>query len=524
MLKTETDQASQSEAIVQLLQQPTAYAERPKQVQTIETHISWVFLTERYAYKLKKPVSFDFLDFSTAELREQACREELRLNRRLAPDVYIDVAPISPDQFGRLRLGGKGTPIDWVVKMRRLSAEHSLDKLIQTRQLRSSDIHVLARALVEFYGQLPPLTVRIDEYRQQLEQHIHANHHELLTSEYGFSVALLERLHEQQMRLLRLAPELLDDRVRDGRIVEGHGDLRPEHVYFESRPTIIDCVEFNSELRSLDVLDELAYLAMECDLLGAESIGKQIVSYYQQGSADHAPLEVFGFYKLYRACVRAKVLSLRSLQVAADIGQSLLEQAERYLQLATNYCNTLGPPLLVVVRGLPGSGKSTLARALTESLKIELLQTDAIRRELFKPPLDDAGYGEQHYNPRAREQVYQEMFRRASNLLDARQSVVLDGTFLSTEQRRRAVKLALKHDSKPLIVRCTCPKDVSLGRIVTRQASGTSLSEARPDFFDKQEQAEEPDPSGLPVLTVNTTEGLPTLQRYVFTRLRSLLA
>ncbi len=150
--------------IVEFLSCPDSYADRPARVDCIETHISWVFLTDRYAYKLKKPVSFDFLDFTTLALREAACREEVRLNRRLATDVYLDVLPVTKDGGGRLKLGGNGTPIDWVVKMRRLPADRALDRLIEAHALTENETSGLAAKLTEFYQQLPPTTIRVDDY------------------------------------------------------------------------------------------------------------------------------------------------------------------------------------------------------------------------------------------------------------------------------------------------------------------------------------------------------------------------
>ena len=522
MVTTVVDEVGVSERVVEMLGRCASYPEGTKRVERVETHISWVFLTDRHAYKLKKPVLYDFLDFSTGELRHRACEEEVRLNRRLAPNTYIGVVPITSGRLGRLKLGGTGTAIDWVVKMRKLPAEHTLDSLIRNGHLGNRETTQLAEVLAEFYLRQPPLNVNVDDYRRQIENHVQANRRELLSGEHHLPISLIERLHERQIRLLRLAPYLLDNRVRDGRIVEGHGDLRPEHIYFNSHPTIIDCIEFNAELRSLDVLDEMAFLAMECDLLGAESIGDRVVDYYQQSNADPAPQALLEFYKLYRACVRAKVLSLRSMQVETKTELTTLQQSEQYLHLATKYSDAVGPPLLVVVRGLPGSGKSTLASALIESLEVELLQTDAIRREIFGQPKSSIKYGQGQYKPDARRQVYDEMFRRASVLLDASRSVVLDGTFLSNEQRIQAINLAHRYEAAPLIVHCSCPNDVALRRIGARLENGATLSDAHPDFFDLQQQADEPDTIDLPGLTVDTTESLPVIQQKVLASLRSL--
>ncbi len=304
-------------AVLAMLARPDAYASRPRAVEQVETHISWVFLTDRHAYKLKKPLKFDFLDYSTPELRRRACLQEVRLNRRLAPDVYLGVLPITRGPRGALQLNGWGDPIDWVVKMRRLPAERSLESLIIRGELTPPQVDRLGRWLIDFYQQLPPLSESADAYRGAIESHVLANRRELLRPEHRMTVALVKRVHTAQLRLLVLAPELLNERVCDGRIIDGHGDLRPEHVYLLPAPTVIDCIEFNDTFRRLDVLDELGFLAMECDRLGTPWVGRQLLERYFDVGGEHPHEALLNFYKCYRACVRAKVLALRSEQVDA---------------------------------------------------------------------------------------------------------------------------------------------------------------------------------------------------------------
>ncbi len=512
-----------SNPVVELLCNRNTYTERPKLVEQIETHISRVFLTDGYAYKLKKPVKFDFLDFSTPELRHVVCNQELRLNRRMTSDVYLNVLPITQSASRRLQLNGRGTPVDWVVKMRRLPAKHALDRRIGAGNISERDVLRVASKLTDFYQRQPPLTVRTDEYRQQIESHTIANRRELMNREHHFSPRMIKRLDHAQQRLLRLAPDLLDNRVQDGRIIDGHGDLRPEHIYLNGQPTIIDCLEFSAELRSLDVLDELAFLAMECDLLGAEWIGQTIIEHYQRVSGDKAPGVLLAFYKLYRACVRAKVLSLRAAQLGKTQSQQALASAEKYLQLGEQYGHTLGPPILFVVRGLPGSGKSTLATVIAESLNMELIQTDAVRRDLFGPSLRPADFGQRQYHPDARARVYDEVFRRATELLGQGQSVILDGTFLSADLRRQAVELGRRYNAEPLVVVCQCPREVAIGRIRERIETGNSLSQTRPEFYDQQQRLDENDPSDLPTQHLDTTSSLPMLEAEIFTHLRRIL-
>lgn len=514
------DRREQSEAIVKMLADPRSYFQRPSRVECIETHISWVFLTDRFVYKLKKPVRYDFLDFSTPALRRQACQDEVRLNRRLAAEIYLGVVPISKDSRGSFHLGVGETPVDWVVKMRRLPAERALDQLIESDQLTSEEIARLASALADFYQRLPPVTVKVDQYRQRVEKQLMANRRELLHGDHGFSASLVKRVHAAQLGFLRMVPELLDERVCDGRIVEGHGDLRPEHVYLNPHPVVIDCIEFNAELCQIDVVDELGFFAMECDYLGAGTVGQKVIDRYCRQNGDAPSAELLSFYKSYRACVRAKVLALRAQQTLLEEKQEFLDKAGKYLDLADSYASEFARPLLIVVRGLTGTGKSTLAAALAESLGIDLLQTDAIRQEIFGPADGSAKYNEDRYRPENRERVYREMLRLAGENLSHRLGVLLDGTFLSASLRSEVVSLAQQYGATALIVNCRCPDEVAVQRIADRIAGGQTLSEARPELFRYQQQEEEPFSPSLPILDIDTTGSLPVMTESVFARLR----
>jgi aminoglycoside phosphotransferase family enzyme/predicted kinase len=520
-----TDALCQSEEIVEFLRQPKAFAERSSKVEVIETHVSWVFLTDRFAYKLKKPVRFDFLDFSTPDLRRRACEEEVRFNRRLAPHIYLGAVPITLFT-GRPRVGGKGMAIDWLVKMRRLPADCAVDRIIRCGELADRQVHQIGLLLAEFYQHLPPLAMRSEECRSEIEKHVRDNRLELVDPRHGLDLNSVQRVIESQIRLMRLQPDLLDNRVRDGRIVDGHGDLRPEHIYLAPLPTIIDCVEFNSVYRHLDVADELSFLAMECAALGAEWVGDQILEYYCEESGDDIAPELLAFYKIYRACVRSKVCVLRAGQLSDNERRTSLDDARRYLRLAETYCKQLGPPLLLVVRGLTGTGKSTLATALAEALEINCLKTDVIRRELFGRSEARVDYNDAIYNPQNRERVYGEMFRRAETLLEAGHSVILDGTFLAADLRARADALAKRYNARPAFVRCNCPEEIATRRIAARMNSGTSLSESRPEIRQRQKTEEELDPPDIRSFVVDTSRALPAilddllvmLRQHLFTR------
>jgi predicted kinase len=271
------------------------------------------------------------------------------------------------------------------------------------------------------------------------------------------------------MRLVRLYPEMIESRVCDGRIVEGHGDLRPEHIYLTPTPVVIDCVEFRRDFREIDVLDELCFLAMECERLGAAYIGKQILDYYCRVSADHPPAALAMLYRAYRACVRAKVHVLRARQLSGVQRSAAQGDARDYLQLADRYAARLGPPVMLLVRGRSGTGKSTLAAALAEGLALEYLTTDVLRQELFGTG-QAAAFQQGSYTPENRQRVYDVLAQRATELLSSGVSVVVDGTFLTRASRRPLLEAAQQHRAVSLILECTCPLPVAQQRIAARRA------------------------------------------------------
>lgn len=329
---------------VRFLKRRTSYAERPKQVASIETHMSWVFLTDEHAYKLKKPVRQPFLDFGTIEARRRNCALELRLNRRLAPDVYLGLVPIRIDKSGRLSLEGSGEIVDWLVKMRRLPAERTLGHAIAQRTVRPAELRRVVAALARFYRGAPKARIAKNSYRRRFEADIRTNRSELSKPRWRLPIELVRKATEAQLAFLRRRSRLLDARVRDRRIVEAHGDLRPEHVYLGPKPVITDCLEFNRAFRILDPADELAYLALECEMLGDAETGRRLLDLYEELSRDRPPDPLLRFYMSERACLRAKLaiwhLKDRTLRHRAKWRRKAL----RYLRLACSYADAFAEP------------------------------------------------------------------------------------------------------------------------------------------------------------------------------------
>jgi aminoglycoside phosphotransferase family enzyme/predicted kinase len=505
------------DAVIRRLRDPNVYPDHPREVKEVETHISRVFLTDHFVYKLKKSVKFKFLDFSTPEKREAACREEVALNRRMTHDVYLSILPITIDPSGEMNLGGRGRVIDWLVQMRRLPADRMLDEMIRTGRLADADVRRLADRLANYYVAAQPLTVRPEEYHTALVAHVKDNLQSLLASAEA-NPSAVRQSHAAQLRLLNCRPELFRSRARDGRVVDGHGDLRPEHICLTNPPAVYDCIEFSADLRRVDVLDELCFLAMDCDLLNADSVGRSILDAYLAKSGDRASPECIPFYKAYRACVRSKVAVLRARQLSGEGRQAQIHLSEQYLELANRYVRLAGTrPLLLVVTGLIGTGKSTLARFVAEELGIEILRTDEIRKETIPGASESDQFGEGRYRPEARARVYGELVRRAAEKLSVGTSVILDGTFTRAADRRAAVRCAHEWKADVFIVDCVCSRDTALRRIQARlHQNEPDASEARSEFYDLQAAERSCEENAAVDLRINTTESLTTQAAYIF--------
>jgi aminoglycoside phosphotransferase family enzyme len=323
---------------VAFLRLPGSYPDPTRRVTAVETHMSWVFLADSLAYKLKKPVCYDFLDFSTVEARRQDCEAELRLNRRLAADVYLAVVPLRQAADGHLGLRGKGRVVDWLVKMRRLPAERMLDNLIRQRKVSQDAICSLARKFAAFYASAVPEPIDAASYRQRLADQIDESLRELSRPEFGLPVERVVGLADAQRVFLHEQAALLDARVAQRRIVEGHGDVRPEHVCLLPEPVVIDCLEFKRDFRIIDPLDELGgYLALECERLGMPEVGTWLLTSYGIAGDDHWPAPLLHFYQSCRAALRARLAIWHLRDEGCPDPQKWMDVANEYLDLAERH-------------------------------------------------------------------------------------------------------------------------------------------------------------------------------------------
>ncbi len=320
---------------VAFLSRPRNYPEPTGTVEPVETHRSWVFLTEQYAYKLKKPVVEELIELRSIEARRANCIEELRVNRRFDPDLYLDMVALTRLPSGALSVGGQGEPCDWLVRMRRLPADRMLDRLIAEGLFRASDLVPVVKLLCSVYRQ-SPASLSEEQYPRRLRRATLANRRELCLPEFGLSIEVIEDVCDRQLRFLDRA-SCFDERVRAKRIVDGHGDLRPEHICLDEAPRIIDALEFSTKLRTLDAVDEIGFLALECERLGAPQARRVLLDTYRREMDDAPPDALVHFYQSFRACVRARLAIRHLLDPTSRDPQRWPARARRYLELASRH-------------------------------------------------------------------------------------------------------------------------------------------------------------------------------------------
>lgn len=487
---------SHEQRIVRFLSNPATY--RDSQVRTIqrrETHVSHVFLAGKFAYKLKKPVKFPFLDASTLARRKRFCQLELLLNRRLAPKVYRRVVPVVETSSG-LRLGGRGRAVEWVVEMHRLPEERMLDRLVAQRRVTRQDMRRIADRLIPFFRSAARSRA-ISKYGRpdQVVELVLGNLRECQPF-VGVMLpepdrAFLEAAYRQYLALRR---PLLARRVREGRIIDGHGDLRCENICQTSPPSIFDCVEFQPAFRCGDIANDFSFLVMDLEFRGRHDLAQALADRYRKRLQDPTFDRVLPFYQCHRSLVRGKVRGFAWLQHPRTAeGRRIRELSRRHFKLAVRYARLFAPPRLILVGGVIGTGKSTLAKALSEALGAVWLRTDEIRlREFAAKRRPGQGFSGGLYAPHVSELVYQRMIRRAEALLAQGRSVVCDGTFSKASGRETLRQIAARHHASFHFFECVVPKAVALRRIAKRYAAKSDISEAKPEHYDRMRAGFDP--------------------------------
>jgi len=319
-----------SAAKLAFLRRPESFPDEPSEVEIIETHFAWVFLSRRFVYKLKKPIRFHVIDFTTVSARRANCELEIVLNRRLAEAVYIGVVPLAHDAGGGLALEGGGEVVDWLVKMHRLPRARMLDHAAPAGRVSARERRALINKLVRFYRRAARPRWSPAQYLARLDRALQSYGDQLESPELGLDSSRIERLVANQRRYLQRDADALAARIAHGRVVDAHGDLRPEHVYLSEEPQIIDCLEFSTDLRWLDSAEEICFLALECQRLGQAALADELSALYREQAGDPVPPTLWAFYRSQRASIRA-LLCAWHLQ---DEHRRWLERAEWYLDVA----------------------------------------------------------------------------------------------------------------------------------------------------------------------------------------------
>nr|WP_093191488.1 bifunctional aminoglycoside phosphotransferase/ATP-binding protein [Thiocapsa sp. KS1] len=474
---------------------PDAYPHPADLVEHIETHISHVFLAGAFAYKLKKPIDLGFLDFSTLERRRRCCEEELRLNRRLAPDLYIGLVGVAGTPSVP-RIGGPGPVQEYAVQMHRFPQEALLDR----RELSGELIDRLAVEIAEFHAWIP---VADSE------------------SPYGTPAAVLEPMIENlaPIRARTLLPDsgdrldcleswmrarwqasipMIERRRRNGYVRECHGDMHRGNIALvDGEIRIFDAIEFNPFLRWIDTASEIAFLVMDLDESGAAPLARRFLNRYLERSGDYELLAMLDLYKVYRALVRAKVMAIRLGQADPDSAQESRDTSTciRYLELAESYTARTRPPRLLIACGLSGSGKSCLGRRLGEALPLIHLRSDIERKRLFgisEAVSSRASLDAGIYFPTATEWTYARLLRLAEAILGYGYDVLVDATFITRARRARFWELARRRCIPAVILALDASVDVLRSRIICRQAENTDVSDADLLVLERQRLALEP--------------------------------
>ncbi|MEZ5540969.1 MAG: AAA family ATPase [Pseudomonadota bacterium] len=463
-------------ALVTALLRPEAYGHPAAAIELIETHISWVILTGDYAYKIKKPVDLGFLDFSTLELRRQCCHEEVRLNRRLAPEIYLDVVPVT-GTTAQPRVGGAGPAIEYAVRMRQFPQQAQFDRMLGRGELGAAQIDAVARLIAEFHRQadvagadtdyggpalvLQPVEENFRQVRACIGQDVPAQ----------AQVELLARWSRQAFARLQ---DTIAARKAAGCVRECHGDLHLRNLaWLDDRPLAFDCIEFNPALRWIDVISEVAFLIMDLEDHDQPSLARRFLNGYLEHSGDYAGARVLPFYLAYRAMVRAKVEAIRAAQpdLAAADRQTVLAAFHGYLVLAQGYTAPTRPALLVT-RGLSASGKTTLTQPLLERLGAVRIRSDVERKRLFGLTAlaaagADAGQG--IYTEAAGRRTYDRLAELADSVLAAGMPVIVDAACLRLEQVARFRALAAARGVACAVLEFHAPAAVLRERIVSRE-------------------------------------------------------
>lgn len=489
-----------SSHIIESLLNPQVYPVHTGSVNLIQTHISWLFITDTHVFKLKKPVNFGFLNFSTLELRHFFCNEEIRLNRRLCPDIYEQIVELR-EKDGSASFIGDGKVIDYAVMMERLPAERMLDRLVDNNSISVEEIRAVSQEICRFHS-VAPTTPYISEFGSP--KHINFNWQENFEQTAQFTTSTLPAEVSDIIRyyvdsFIDSNHEVFNERCRQGYIRECDGDIHLGNICLtKNKVYIFDCIEFNERFRYSDTAADIAFLLMDLDFHSRPDLADAALTEYISISGDTTLTKVIDFYKAYRAFVRGKVASMQLIdsgiskeaQYAAEIC------ATRYFRLAQGYClRSYLPPTLIITCGTMGCGKSTLVEQLAFELNLKSFNSDIMRKNLAGLSAETevrTGFEEGLYSKEMSLKTYLALKQKAGNELASGRSVIIDAGFATTAERAEFSILAEYHHSCFVIIFVQCDPDEQRSRLVGRALHGGSVSDGRAELLEKQNSIFEP--------------------------------
>lgn len=488
-----SDQEMVFEAVVAAMSDPGFYEPRPQIVEVRETHGSYVFLAADRAYKIKKPVVFTFLDYGTLPRRKLMCEEEIALNRRLAPAVYLGVCAVI-DRDGRLMLGEINDlrAVEYVVEMRRIPEEQTLAARVECGKIGLGEIAATAQRIATFHAEAAPIdlpdggvavTMRTaqETFSELLRLGGTAVSSKLSTAEY-FTNAFLKRYRG-----------LLRERNRDGLIRDVHGDLRAEHIVVGKQLEVIDCVEFDPQLRQIDVGADLSFLMMDLQRLGYPDLADQLLRHYREAGGNPGPNQLIAFYAAQRAWIRAKVALIKATKPMVPMGHQAVrsENVDSLLALARSLSWTARTPLLLIVCGTAATGKTTLAQAIEAISSFPIIGSDLVRKKLVG--LRPTDRGEQAlYTEKTNLDTYKELGRLTTEMLKQHGKAIVDATFRRHVDRNTFWQSVGSIEARLLIIECQVPTSIAIKRARQRERDPKRISDATAEIALQQHNQFEP--------------------------------
>lgn len=482
-------------AMLEFLSQPRSYAHQPDEVRHIQTHISHVFMAPPFVYKIKKPVDFGFLDYSTLEKRRRLCYKEVELNRRLAADVYLGVVAITQREGRCAFQEDESSPeevVEYAVKMKQLAPEYFLHRYIDRGELQQEHLDRVAGRLAEFYqnqktetphakwGQIETIKVNTDENFDQTEPFIGQ------TIDRNTFEAIRYFTH----RYYRQRPSLFQQRISAGCIVEGHGDLHLEHIHItDEQVRIYDCIEFNERFRYGDWAADLAFLAMDLDLRECWQQERYFIDQMADRLQDESLADILDFYKCYRAYVKGKVKSLQSAEeeVPDEERREAIQLARRYFGLALRYALLGSHPVVLVCMGGVGTGKTTIARHLSDRLNVRHFSSDRIRKGRAGQPLTERtpeAERKELYTPARSDEVYEVLGEEALKAVRQGESILLDATYGRRERRMQLIYKLQTSGVSVVFMETVASNETILERLQQREHQPEIISDARAEDLD----------------------------------------